>query len=157
MGGIPPLRYIRKTALIITVVFLSFFIHRTYVNFESDSPEIIVDALPLLSPEQSVVCRNVVSGVPLGVDSVFKEKTRLYFYSHLSSNDSIALLDTLPFKQIWYLGIDTMFIELCQTNAKICISSIAPHLLRPGEWSVDLVQGRRLWTTRQFLVEPKGL
>lgn len=157
MGGIPPLRYLRKTALIIAVVFLSFFIHRIYVNFESNSNEIMVEALPLLSPEQSVVCRNIVSGIPLGVDSVFKEKTRLYFYSHLPSSDSVTFLDSIPFMQIWYLGIDTMLVEPCQAMAKICTSSIVPHLLRPGEWSVDLVQGRKLWATRQFLVEPKGL
>ena len=31
---------------------------------------------------------------------------------------------------------------------------IAPSLLQPGEWSVDLVDKQRLLSSRQFRIEP---
>lgn len=156
MEGIPPLRYIRKTVLIFAVVFFSFFIHRIYVSLKSDTPEPVVEALSLISPEQSVVCRNIVDGAPFGVDSVFVENTRLYFFSHLPVESEFGTIDTLPFKQIWFIGLDTMLVESCKKQEHVCSSSIAPNRLRAGEWSVDLIQGRKLWTSRQFKVEPKG-
>lgn len=156
MEGIPPLRYLRKTVLIITVVLFAFFVHRIYVSLKPDAPEPVVEALSLLSPEQNVVCRNIVGGAPFGVDSVFEENTRLYFHSLLPLASDFKFIDTLPFKQIWFLGIDTMFVEPCDKQNNVCVSSIAPNLLKIGEWSVDLVQGRKLWATRQFKVESKG-
>jgi hypothetical protein len=36
----------------------------------------------------------------------------------------------------------------------VCLTTIVPNLLKPGEWSVDLVAGRKLLATRQFIVEP---
>ena len=39
-----------------------------------------------------------------------------------------------------------MLVSNCKEQENICVSSIAPNLLRAGEWSVDLVQGRKLWT-----------
>jgi len=154
--GIPPLRYLRKTTLIIAVVFFSFFVHRIYVSLKSDFVEPVVETVSLLSPEQSVVCRNIVGGAPFGVDSVFEENTRLYFFSHLPMESEFGTIDTLPFKQIWFIGLDTMLVESCKKQEHVCISSIAPNRLRAGEWSVDLLQGRKLWASRQFKVESKG-
>ncbi|HOG68251.1 MAG TPA: hypothetical protein PLT31_04095 [Fibrobacteraceae bacterium] len=157
MEGIPPLRYLRKTTLIIAVVFFSFFVHRIYVSLKSDFVEPVVETVSLLSPEQSVVCRNIVDGAPFGVDSIFEENTRLYFHSHLPIEKEGSSIDSVPFKQIWFIGLDTMLVSNCKEQENICVSSIAPNLLRAGEWSVDLVQGRKLWTSRQFKVESKGL
>jgi hypothetical protein len=100
-----------------------------------------------------VVCRNIVGGLPFGVDSVFQVHTRLHYYSEVPK-----LLWDVPverkIKHIWFNGADTVQQVFCTLSDSTCESSIAPLLLAPGEWSVDAVEGRRLLSSRQFKVEP---
>ncbi len=152
MLGLPPFRYLRKTTLVFALLFLFFLGHRIGVSFHS--PE---DTTPLdLEPEKmlySVVCRNIVSGSPFGIDSSFQERSRLYYYSLIGVRGTNL---REPLRHIWFCGIDTLQNAPCTVADSICSSSISPELLHQGEWSVDLVQGRKLLSSRQFKVEAAG-
>ena len=104
-----------------------------------------------LSLAQSVVCSHIVNGSPFGVDSSFEEGMRLYYYSTVSS--ALQLKDD-TLMHIWFNGADTVQKLACDMTQDVCLTTIAPTLLKAGEWSVDLVAGRRLLSTRQFIVEP---
>ena len=104
-----------------------------------------------LSLAQSVVCSHIVNGSPFGVDSSFEEGMRLYYYSTVSS--ALQLKDD-TLMHIWFNGADTVQKLACDMTQDVCLTTIAPALLKAGEWSVDLVAGRRLLSTRQFIVEP---
>lgn len=153
MQGLPPVRYIRKTTLVFLVVFLCFIAHRIYVSVNDlESKKVNLtheDSLATFN----VVCRNIVGGLPFGVDSVFQVHTRLHYYSEVPK-----LLWDVPVKRkikhIWFNGADTVQQVFCTLSDSTCESSIAPLLLAPGEWSVDAVEGRRLLSSRQFKVEP---
>ncbi|MCQ2054522.1 MAG: hypothetical protein MJY82_04425 [Fibrobacter sp.] len=170
MANHPPLRSIRKTTILVLVVFLAFFVHRFYDMWVEDHAVQDV-AETELSPAQSVVCRNVVRGTPFGVDSVFEENTRLYFYSTISNAVRVSA-DSLV--HIWFWGTDTIQVLPCDvkmadnrkgiedkpdvspSDFNVCHTEISPTLLKPGEWSVDLVAGRKLLSSRQFLIEAAG-
>ena len=166
MAGIPPLRNLRKTTIVVVLVFLVFFGHRI-VSFWMDDASLQSFSGAELSPSQSVVCRDVVRGTPFGADTVFEENTRLYFYSTIS-NPARYSSDTLL--HIWYWGTDTIQTVRCiikateyhkgiedkefsQSGIGVCHTEISPKLLKPGEWSVDLVAGRKLLSSRQFRIE----
>ena len=167
MVGIPPLRNLRKTTILVLFVFFAFFVHR-FVNFWIEDHAVDEFAETELSPAQSVVCRNVVRGTPFGVDSVFDETTRLYFYSTISNVIHVSK-DSL--KHIWFLGTDTIQTLPCEIKStdnrkgidnrsessqpefSVCHTEISPKLLKPGEWSVDLVAGRKLLSSRQFMIK----
>lgn len=140
-------RELRKTTVFFLLLFLAFLVHRILDLFgaSSDSTDSFVKVDQLRKAE-SVVCHNIVGGAAFGIDSVFDEHTRVYFYSKLAS-DSI-----LDLEHRWFCGIDTMLIVPCTCNGNICMSSIAPERLKAGEWSVDLVRGRQIFDSRQFLV-----
>ncbi|MCF0215145.1 MAG: hypothetical protein HUK21_01570 [Fibrobacteraceae bacterium] len=148
MAGLPPLRYLRKTTIVIIVVFLSFLGHRFYevVHHEEEFRDVENTEL---SVAQSSVCRHIVSGSPFGVDSVFEEGTRLYFYSTINNANQYAG-DSL--RHVWFHGLDTIQTEVCKLSGDMCSSMIAPSLLTPGEWSVDLVAGRKMLSSKQFFV-----
>lgn len=157
MAGIPPLRNLRKTTVLVLVVFLAFLVHRFIdVWMEDRSVQDVADTE--LSPAMSVVCRNVVRGTPFGVDSVFDETSRLYFYSTITNARQFSG-DTL--KHIWFHGTDTIQIltcnilvsEMASTDIGVCHTEISPTLLEAGEWSVDLVAGRKLLSSQQFSIE----
>ena len=166
MAGIPPLRNLRKTTIVVVIVFVAFFLHR-FIDFWMESSS-LQDAYGVeLSPVQSVICRDVVRGTPFGVDTVFEENTRLYFYSTISNAASYSG-DTLL--HIWFWGTDTIQKERCvlkendirkvkdersssKSGFSVCHSEISPKLLKPGEWSVDLVAGRKLLSSKQFRIE----
>lgn len=167
MAGIPPLRNLRKTTIVVMVVFLGFFAHR-FINFWREDHFVRDVVETELSPAQSVVCRNVVRGTPFGVDSVFEENTRLYFYSTISNVMQFSA-DTLL--HVWFWGTDTIQVLPCevkdseirkviddksdnsQNDISACHTEISPKLLKPGEWSVDLIAGRKLLSSKQFLIE----
>ena len=150
MTRFPPLRNLRKTTIVVAVVFLGFLLHRIIVAYMGD--EKIRDyAEAELSLAQSVVCSHIVNGSPFGVDSSFEEGMRLYYYSTVSS--ALQLKDD-TLMHIWFNGADTVQKLACDMTQDVCLTTIAPALLKAGEWSVDLVAGRRLLSTRQFIVEP---
>lgn len=150
MSRLPPLRNLRKTTIVVIAVFLGFLIHRLVVLYMGDVK--IYDSVDAeLTLAQSVVCSHIVNGSPFGVDSVFEEGTRLYYYSMVSSSAQLAG-DTLM--HIWFNGLDTVQKSVCSLTQDICHTTIVPSMLKPGEWSVDLVAGRKLLSTRQFIVEP---
>ena len=166
MAGIPPLRNLRKTTFVVVIVFFGFFIHR-FFDFWTDDLSLQNFTGTDLTPAQSVVCRDVVRGTPFGVDSVFEENTRLYFYSTVSSSVRYSA-DTLL--HIWFWGTDTIQKAPCvmkaaeihkgiegkqssQSSFSVCHTEISPKLLKPGEWSVDLVAGRELLSSKQFRIE----
>ncbi len=170
MAGIPPLRNLRKTTVLVMAVFLAFFAHRIiYIWIEDHAISDVAETE--LSPAQSVVCRNVVRGTPFGVDSVFEENTRLYFYSTISNVSQVSK-DSLV--HIWFWGTDTIQILPCeikiadnrkglegktenvQSEFSVCHTEISPALLKPGEWSVDLVAGRKLLSSKQFMIDSTG-
>ena len=150
MAKIPPLRNLRKTTILVIAVFLGFLIHRIVVAYMGDY-SVRDYAEAELTLAQSVVCSHIVNGSPFGVDSVFEEGMRLYYYSTVSSALQLGG-DTLM--QIWFNGADTVQKLACDMTQDICLTTIVPSLLKPGEWSVDLVAGRKLLATRQFTVEP---
>ena len=151
MAGIPPLRNIRKTTVILAVVLLAFLVHRTVAYLSTDDS--IKDAGNTeLSLAQGTVCRHIVKETPFGADSIFEEGSRLYFYTTISS----ALknrTDTL--KHVWYYGMDTVQVLPCnqKKDSEACITEISPKMLKPGEWSVDLMLGRKLLYSRQFVID----
>lgn len=167
MAAFPPLRNLRKTTVLVLVVFLGFFVHR-FISFWIEDHAVPDVAETELSPAQSVVCRNVVRGTPFGVDSVFEENTRLYFYSTIS-NAMLYSAETL--RHVWFWGTDTIQVLPCeikvaeshkvideqsdapQTDISACHTEISPKLLKPGEWSVDLIAGRKLLSSKQFVIE----
>ena len=166
MARIPPLRNLRKTTAVVVLVFFAFFVHR-FVSVWMDDSSLQNFYGADLTPSQSVVCRDVVRGTPFGVDSVFEENTRLYFYSTIS-NAMRYSSDTLL--HIWFWGTDTIQKERCliktedirkgiegkesaQSGIGVCHTEISPKLLKPGEWSVDLVAGRKLLSSKQFRIE----
>ncbi len=150
MAKIPPLRNLRKTTILVIAVFLGFLIHRIVVAYMGDY-SVRDYAEAELTLAQSVVCSHIVNGSPFGVDSVFEEGMRLYYYSTVSSALQLGG-DTLM--HIWFNGADTVQKLACDMTQDICLTTIVPSLLKPGEWSVDLVAGRKLLATRQFTVEP---
>ena len=170
MAGIPPLRNLRKTTVLVLFVFLAFFVHR-FIDIWIEDHDVDDIAETELSPAQSVVCRNWVRGTPSGVDSVFDETTRLYFYSTITNMMHVPK-DSL--KHIWFWGTDTIQILPCeiknadsrkaidsrtessQSEFSVCHTEISPKLLKPGEWSVDLVAGRKLLSSRQFKIDSTG-
>lgn len=151
MRRLPPLRYLRKTTLLILAVFFCFIVHWIFSLF---SPDEVSDGFPQAGKEKpvySVVCRNIVSGSPFGIDSVFPLHTRLYYYSEVPQ-----LAWNVPdrrIRHIWYHGGDAVLSVRCVMADSACESSIAPQQLFPGEWSVDAVEGKRLLSSRQFKVE----
>ena len=149
MTRFPPLRNLRKTTIVVAVVFLGFLAHRVLVAYWGD--EKIRDyAEAELTLAQSVVCSHIVNGSPFGVDSVFEEGMRLYYYSTVSS--ALQLKDD-TLMHVWFNGADTVQKLACDMTQDVCLTTIVPSLLKAGEWSVDLVAGRRLLSTRQFIVE----
>ena len=52
-------------------------------------------------------------------------------------------------------GMDTVQVFPCnlKKDSDACITEISPTLLKPGEWSVDLVSGRRLLYSQQFVID----
>ncbi len=150
MAKLPPLRNLRKTTIIVIAVFLGFLIHRlVIIALGSTTVQETVETELTLA--QSVVCSHIVNGTPFGVDSVFGEGTRLYYYSVVSSAAQLGS-DTLM--HIWFNGADTVQKSACNMSQDVCLTTIVPNLLKPGEWSVDLVVGHKLLSTRQFVVEP---
>ena len=131
------------------VVFLCFFIHRFVTFFINDEIDFSDGSEIELSPATSVVCRHIVNGEPFGSDSVFDENTRLYVFSTVSNAASFQE-DSLV--HIWFKGIDTIFAERCNLTGDVCNSMLASDLVEIGEWSVDLVAGRKLLASRQFRV-----
>ena len=136
MSKLPPLRNLRKTTVLVIAVFLGFLIH--WILVANWGRETIRDSAEAeLSLAQSVVCSHIVNGSPFGVDSVFEEGMRLYYYSTVSS--ALQLKDEKL---------------ACDIAQDVCLTTIAPAMLKAGEWSVDLVAGRKLLSTRQFIIEP---
>ena len=83
MSKLPPLRNLRKTTVLVIAVFLGFLIH--WILVANWGRETIRDSAEAeLSLAQSVVCSHIVNGSPFGVDSVFEEGMRLYYYSTVS-------------------------------------------------------------------------
>ena len=150
MAKFPPLRNLRKTTIVVLAVFLGFLIHRIVVAYMGDY-SVRDYAEAELSLAQSVVCSHIVNGSPFGIDSTFEEGMRLYYYSTVSSALQLGS-DTLM--HIWFNGADTVQKLACAMSQDVCLTTIVPSLLKPGEWSVDLVAGRKLLATRQFTVEP---
>ena len=109
MAGIPPLRNIRKTTVILVAVLLAFLVHRTVAYLSTDDS--IKDAGNTeLSLAQGTVCRHIVKETPFGADSVFEEGSRLYFYTTISS----ALKDREDtLWHVWYHGMDTVQVLPC--------------------------------------------
>lgn len=151
MAGIPPLRNIRKTTVILVVVLLAFLVHRTVAYLSTDDSIKDVGNTEL-SLAQGAVCRHIVKETPFGVDSVFEEGSRLYFYTTVSSSLKNRD-DTL--KHVWYFGMDTVQVLPCnlKKDSEACITEISPTMLKPGEWSVDLIYGRKLLYSRQFVID----
>ncbi len=152
MKGLPPLRYLRKTTLVLLVVFLCFIVHCVYVALDDSEGAQADGSVSESKTLSSVVCRNIVGGAPFGVDSVFPVHTRLYYYAELPT-----FAWDVPDRKVlhvWYHGADTVQKSHCAISKSSCESSLAPQLLVPGEWSVDAVEGRKLLSSRQFRVEP---
>ena len=151
MAGIPPLRNIRKTTVILVVVLLAFLVHRT-VAYLSTEDSIKDAGNTELSLAQGTVCRHIVKETPFGADSIFEEGSRLYFYTTISSSLKNGG-DTL--KHVWYHGMDTVQVLPCslKKDSEACITEISPTLLKPGEWSVDLILGRKLLYSQQFVID----
>ena len=105
-----------------------------------------------LSLAQGTVCRHIVKETPFGADSIFEEGSRLYFYTTISSSLKNGG-DTL--KHVWYHGMDTVQVLPCslKKDSEACITEISPTLLKPGEWSVDLILGRKLLYSQQFVID----
>lgn len=149
MSKFPPLRNLRKTTVLVIAVFWGFLVH--WLIAANWGRETIRDSTEAeLSLAQSVVCSHIVNGSPFGVDSVFEEGMRLYYYSTVSSALQLKE-DTLM--HVWFNGADTVQKLVCDVTQDVCLTTIAPAMLKPGEWSVDLVAGRKLLSTRQFVVE----
>lgn len=149
MAGLPPLRYIRKTTLVVIVVFLAFLTHRVVDSLTDNEP--VQDAAESeLSLTQSAICRHIVSGSPFGQDSVFEDGIRLYFYTVIPNIKDFKD-DTLM--TVWYHGLDTVQKVPCSLTGDVCFTMIVPTLLKPGEWSVDLVDKQKLLSSRQFRID----
>jgi hypothetical protein len=148
-GKFPPLRNLRKTTVFAIVVFCTFFVHR-FVAFFIDYGVTFSDPADTeLAPATSSVCRHIVNGEPFGTDSVFEENTRLYVFSVVTNSASYQE-DSLV--HIWYKGIDTIYAEPCNLTGDVCSSMLASDMVELGEWSVDLVAGRKLLASRQFRI-----
>lgn len=150
MAKLPPLRNLRKTTIVVIAVFLAFLIHRLVVFYTEEKVVLDVDSTEL-TIAKSVVCSHIVNGAAFGVDSVFEAGTRLYFYSDVSTS-LLSKDDSLM--HIWFNGGDTIQKSPCSLSQNVCLTTIVPSLLTPGEWSVDLIAGRKLLSTRQFIVQP---
>lgn len=150
MAGLPPLRYIRKTTVVVIVVFLAFLVHRVVDSLLDNEP--VQDAAESeLTLTQSAICRHIVSGSPFGQDSVFEDGIRLYFYT-VVPNIKDFKDDTLM--TVWYHELDTVQKVPCNLAGDVCFTMIVPALLKPGEWSVDLVNKQKLLASRQFRIDP---
>lgn len=148
-GKFPPLRNLRKTTVFAIVVFCTFFVHRFVAFFIDDGVNFSDPADIELAPATSSVCRHIVNGEPFGTDSVFEENTRLYVFSVVTNSASYQE-DSLV--HIWYKGIDTIYAEPCNLTGDVCSSMLASDMVELGEWSVDLVAGRKLLASRQFRI-----
>ncbi len=150
-GRLPPLKALRKTTVFAIVVFLSFFLHRFVIFFFSDDENIVDYSASQLSLANSDVCRHIVNGSPFGVDSVFEEGARLHVFSTIANAEQY---ENVMLMHIWYLGLDTINMDPCNLLGDVCESMVPPDMVKPGEWSVDLVAGKRLLSSRQFVVNP---
>lgn len=151
MAGLPPLRYLRKSTALLALIFLIFFVHRVLVEMRGAELAPPVEPTPLA---QSVLCRNIVGGAPFGADSVFfAGRNRVYVVSKWTDR-SWGKTDSL--RHLWYRGGDVVLSEGCRKEPGYCSSSLAPEQLTAGDWSVDLVWGTRLLSSRQFRVLGDG-
>lgn len=143
-------KQLRKTTALLIVVFVVFAVHRLVIFLSPEEKTVATEeTVDLLETAESVVCHNIVGGAAFGVDSVFNENTRLYFYSVLDN----AKDSTKTYQHKWFNGLDTVLVSECKRTGNICLSSISPRELTPGEWSVDLVDGKRILNSKQFFVE----
>lgn len=148
MASLPSFQHLRKSTATLGLVLLAFVAHRLVVGFRPASQTAAVAEAP--SPARSIVCRNIVGGEPFGIDSLFETKrNRVYVVSYWNPRELVRS-DSLIHR--WYLGGKAVLVESCAAEKGWCASSISPDLLEKGEWSVDLVQGRHLLSSRQFLV-----
>lgn len=148
MASLPSFQHLRKSTATLGIVLLAFVAHRLVVGFRPASPSAF--AVVASSQARSVVCRNIVGGEPFGVDSLFEtRRNRVYVVSYWNPRELVRT-DSLTHR--WYLGGRVIQDESCAAEQGWCASSISPELLEKGEWSVDLVQGRHLLSSRQFLV-----
>jgi hypothetical protein len=135
---------------LLVLFFLFFLTHWLFVDRTQEktfSPE----AEPFA---QSVLCRNVVNDAPVEVDSVFQMgPSRIYVLSSWKRQ----LPEENSLQHIWFLGGDTILRTPCPPHRDVCFSSLTQKVIRPGDWSVDLVQGRTLLSSRQFRVEDPSL
>lgn len=147
--GIPPIRYLRKSTALLAGIILAFVVHRTLAEF-GDEPKRSVLPVPPVAVK-SELCRNIVGGAPFGIDSSFTaRRMRVYVVSSWKGRLSVGD-DTLH--HVWYREGEKVRSDACLPDVEPCISSLEPELLAPGAWSVDLVNGRRLLSSRQFLVQ----
>ena len=150
MAKLPPLRNLRKTTIVVIGVLLFFLIYHI-ATFAVKKTPVQDTAQTELTKIESLVCSHIANGETFGVDSVFVEGTRLYILSTINSNN-FTDVDTLV--HIWFNGVDTIQKSICTLSANNCHTSVDSKLVKPGNWSVDLVHGRKLLSSRQFLVEP---
>ncbi|HSQ42918.1 MAG TPA: hypothetical protein VLM37_11625 [Fibrobacteraceae bacterium] len=94
------------------------------------------------NPVTLVFARDLVNGRPFSIDSEFVAgRDRVHAYAEIPGRVSREL--------VWYRGGDPVAHIRCAV-APVCQGSLPPDSLSPGDWSVDLVEGRTLLASRQF-------
>lgn len=139
---------IRKSAWFAVALLVLFFIHNAFLTQVAEpvtSPEPSADSLGTDSLSL-LFCRGIVDSVPFGIDSEFYERRdRVY---------AVVQGDSLPdLELVWYSGGNEKARFPCVKDLP-CLSSLGPDSLAVGEWSVDVILGRRLLASRQFRIFP---
>lgn len=89
-----------------------------------------------------VFCRGFVDNAIFGLDSEFiANRERVFAVVKGTSN--------APLELVWYAGGQEKARMSCPSSLS-CQASLGPDTLQVGNWSVDLVRGRTLITSRQF-------
>lgn len=135
---------IRKSAWVALLLLILFSIlrlsesasSRTEVGISSTTDSLSQDTLSL------AFCRGLVDSNLFGVDSEF-----------LVGRDRVFAIvqgiTTRPLELVWYAGGDEVARMACLPLSN-CQASLGPDSLALGEWSVDVVHGRKLIVSGQF-------
>lgn len=142
----PAFLRIRKSAWFGIGLILFFLFRSIWPQIGIHKTDLKKTTVSTIDSVSLVLCHNVLDGVPFGVDSEFHAgRDRVHAFSIGPKTASMS--------HIWFFRGDSIARTDC-LGGGICHSSLSPDSLRNGDWSVDLMVGRKLLASHQFRITP---
>lgn len=142
------LKHLRKSVLFLFIFALLLSGQRVYRWYQDSNATIQQsDTLSSATDLNSVLCKKVVNGRPIGViDKQSQFQKRIYLFQ--------AELGEAATEHHWYHEGTRILRFECSPRKDFCISSISPFQAKPGFWSVDVISQNILIETKQFELIP---